>query len=347
MSIEREEEQKMNRRKTSGAVMVCAAMMLIVAAPLVQSETEGTEHLIYKDENGPPSTCKEEWQFVAPSNGTWYGFVNNYGMRWLIIDVFDMDDQDLIIDREMYRYAVTGDTFFTDPAPMVVGHTYLITGTPNGPLDTYCTVEDIFEPDEQPPVAAFTLSVDGLTVSVDATPSNDPDGTIVAYDWDWGDGSTDTGVTAEHTYVPPPGDGVKEFAVSSPVLGSETPHPIAGTCYDIENNPLPDCTVTVTYWETETISYSGTTMSDETGQYQFDISSFPGLWLPGKYVEVEAVKGPLYGYADGYTTSGFIDFIDVVLEGEPQEPFDVTITLTVTDNDGLTSTWSETVTLYP
>lgn len=38
------------------------------------------------------------------------------------------------------------------------------------------------------------------TVSFDATASSD-DGTIISYDWDFGDGTTATGVTADHTYT--------------------------------------------------------------------------------------------------------------------------------------------------
>ena len=346
--MKRGEEQNMNRRKVSGAMLMCAAMMLIAAAPLVQSSEDGTVHEILKDENGPPSTCALDWWIMPDVDGTWHGAVTNYGMRWLIIDVVDESTGDVLIDREMYRYAVWGDEFDTESVHMVAGHTYWIRGTPNGPLWTYVEVEDVFVPDvvPEPPVAAFTLSVDGLTVSVDASPSYDPDGTIVAYDWDWGDGSTDTGMTATHTYVPPLG-GVKEFTASSPVLGFEQPHPIIGTCYDTGGNPLADCIVTVTYWEDGTTSYSGSTTSDEDGVYQFDISEFPGDWAAGKYVEVEAVKGPLSGWADGYTTTAFYDVIDVTLEGETPEPFDVTITLTVTDDDGLSTSVSQTVTLTP
>jgi len=53
----------------------------------------------------------------------------------------------------------------------------------------------------QPPVASFTHAVDGLSVSVNASASDDPDGTILSYDWNWGDGQTSTGVTAAHTYA--------------------------------------------------------------------------------------------------------------------------------------------------
>lgn len=58
-----------------------------------------------------------------------------------------------------------------------------------------------------PPVASFTIvpnPVDvGVPVAFDASASSDPDGTIVAYDWDLGDGSTATGVTTSHAYATP------------------------------------------------------------------------------------------------------------------------------------------------
>lgn len=54
----------------------------------------------------------------------------------------------------------------------------------------------------EPPVAAFTSTTDDLKVSVDASGSNDPDGTVASYDWDWGDGSDGgTGSTTSHTYA--------------------------------------------------------------------------------------------------------------------------------------------------
>ena len=53
----------------------------------------------------------------------------------------------------------------------------------------------------KPPVAAFTNTVSGLAVSVDAAGSSDPDGTIASYAWDFGDQSTATGATAEHSYA--------------------------------------------------------------------------------------------------------------------------------------------------
>jgi hypothetical protein len=60
---------------------------------------------------------------------------------------------------------------------------------------------------EQQPMTIFkanpTSGEAPLSVSFDATDSNDPDGTIVTYSWDFGDGTTGSGATASHTYSSP------------------------------------------------------------------------------------------------------------------------------------------------
>ena len=52
----------------------------------------------------------------------------------------------------------------------------------------------------QPPGANFTFSCNGLTCSFTST-SSDPDGTIVAYSWTFGDGGTSTAQNPSHTYA--------------------------------------------------------------------------------------------------------------------------------------------------
>jgi len=57
---------------------------------------------------------------------------------------------------------------------------------------------------DRPPVASFTVTgppiYTGLPVSFDGTSSNDPDGTIVSWAWNFGDGSTGSGATPSHAY---------------------------------------------------------------------------------------------------------------------------------------------------
>ena len=57
------------------------------------------------------------------------------------------------------------------------------------------------EPPNAAPQAAFTTQVDDLAVELDGSGSSDPDGTIVAYAWDLGDGSDATGASPDHTYA--------------------------------------------------------------------------------------------------------------------------------------------------
>ncbi|KRC52152.1 hypothetical protein ASE16_03645 [Leifsonia sp. Root227] len=53
----------------------------------------------------------------------------------------------------------------------------------------------------QNPVASFVATPDGLSVSVDGSASSDPDGSVAAWAWTFGDGGTATGATAGHTYA--------------------------------------------------------------------------------------------------------------------------------------------------
>ncbi|WP_315095894.1 alkaline phosphatase [uncultured Cellulomonas sp.] len=52
-----------------------------------------------------------------------------------------------------------------------------------------------------PPRAKFTVTGGELSATSDASASDDLDGTIASYDWAWGDGGTSTGATSSHTYA--------------------------------------------------------------------------------------------------------------------------------------------------
>lgn len=51
------------------------------------------------------------------------------------------------------------------------------------------------------PTAAFTANTSGLTFTADGSTSSDSDGTVSSYAWDYGDGSTGTGVAVSHAYA--------------------------------------------------------------------------------------------------------------------------------------------------
>lgn len=50
----------------------------------------------------------------------------------------------------------------------------------------------------KPPIAAFTYKQEGETITLDASGSSDPDGSITKYKWDFGDGKVAEGVTSTY-----------------------------------------------------------------------------------------------------------------------------------------------------
>jgi PKD repeat protein len=79
--------------------------------------------------------------------------------------------------------------------------------TDSYPLIAPKEVYEISTPQNQPPTASFTFSPSspavGQTVTFDASSSYDPDGSIVSYSWNFGDGSTASGAVVQHSYSSP------------------------------------------------------------------------------------------------------------------------------------------------
>ncbi|UCG44862.1 MAG: PKD domain-containing protein [Candidatus Bathyarchaeota archaeon] len=93
-------------------------------------------------------------------------------------------------------------------------HTYILADTYNVTLiiidddglpDNETMPVTIFLQPLEPPVASFTYSPSepqvGEIVTFDASTSFDPDGTIVSYEWNFGDGIDGTGEIVNHTYT--------------------------------------------------------------------------------------------------------------------------------------------------
>ena len=100
----------------------------------------------------------------------------------------------------------------TSGAGRTATHTYPTAGTyqvsltvtdDRGTTNTTTRTETTTQPTmaaNQAPAAVFTTAVTNLSLAVDATGSNDPDGSITGYSWTWGDGTSGAGRTATHTY---------------------------------------------------------------------------------------------------------------------------------------------------
>ena len=93
------------------------------------------------------------------------------------------------------------------PAP---NHVYQLDGTYNVSLtvtDNFGLSTTVSHPvtvvANKPPVAAFTTLVTGQALSVDASGSSDPDGSVVSYQWNFGDGSGSGVAVTQHAYATP------------------------------------------------------------------------------------------------------------------------------------------------
>jgi PKD repeat protein len=107
-----------------------------------------------------------------------------------------------------YAWDFGDNTSSTQPDPVKTyenGGTYtaMLTVTDSTNLSSSRSVQ--ISAVNQAPIASFTTSYSSanipMTVYFDASASSDPDGFITTYTWDFGDGSSATGVTASHVYT--------------------------------------------------------------------------------------------------------------------------------------------------
>lgn len=299
----------MEKRIASAAIFVCAVMALVAAAPLVA----GDIHEVTKGAKGPNASAVS-WDYVAPDYGMWNANITNNNLRWMVIHVADNSTGVPVeISREHIRFAAV-DAYPTgvalsSPVEMAKDRPYVITAVPNGPKGSSAVVVDEFRT-TAPPVADFTATIVWMDVTVDATASYDPDmGTIVSYDWDFGDGMVGTGVIATHTYAT---EGLKTITLT--VTDNDGLTDTATATVNAEMPPIP---VSASF--TADIPYMTVTV---------DASASTG----------EGTLTYDWNWGDGMTGSGMIATHTYATPGV------YTITLTVTDSLMATATASMDVT---
>lgn len=139
---------------------------------------------------------------VANANGPYAGSVNNP----VSFSSSGSSDPDGTIVSYSWSFGDGSNSSNANPT-----HTYTSAGTYNVAL----TVTDDFGDSgsssttvtiavgNAPPVANANgpySGTEGNAVAFDGSASNDPDGSIISYSWDFGDGSTGIGATTTHTY---------------------------------------------------------------------------------------------------------------------------------------------------
>ena len=103
------------------------------------------------------------------------------------------------------------------------------------------TVVDLTPGSNLPPIAAITPTCDGTVCTFDAVDSVDPDGQVVGWSWNFGDGSPDvSGTPAVHDF-----GGSGTFAVTLTVTDEDGATDTATT--NVQVAPAPDPTAPVSF----------------------------------------------------------------------------------------------------
>ena len=142
-------------------------------------------------------------------------------------------------------------------------------------------------PPNQPPVASFTFSCNGLGCDFTST-SSDPDGTVASYSWTFGDGGTSPARNPSHTYSAD-GSYTVRLTVTDNQGAQSTP---ASQTVTVSAPPPPPPPPPVATQLTFTVNPPGTLLID---------GSFS--------VEVKALD------AQGQTATGFGGLVTVTLQG--------------------------------
>jgi len=157
-----------------------------------------------------------------------------------------------------------------------------------------------------PPVAAFTSTCEQNVCTFDASGSTDSDGTITGYTWEFGDGSTSTGAITQHSYA---AAGTYTVTVTATDDRNGTGTFSSDVVVSDPPNVAPTAVATATC-SLLSCTFTGSASSDSDG----------------------AIVSYGWAFGDGAVGSGDVATHDFVEAGQ------YTAVLTVTDDDGTTST---------
>lgn len=174
----------------------------------------------------------------------------------------------------------------------------------------------VVTPVNQPPVAAFASTVSHMSASFDASASNDAEGPIASYAWDFGDATSGAGATASHTYASPGTYHVTLTVADASGATNAVTHDVVASAAPVNQAPTAAFTSSVTGLGA---AFDGSTSADAEGP----IASY--AWNFG-----DGQSGTGASASHTYATGGTFH-----------------VTLTVTDGAGATGSVTHDVTVAP
>jgi len=195
-----------------------------------------------------------------------------------------------------------------------------------------------------PPSARFTVSPKSygnapLTVTFDASLSTDVDGTIVAYAWDFGDGTTGSGKTLSHTFT---AAATTNFAVTLTVTDDQGASASTTAVISVivpPNVPTAGPTAAVTATEPLTV-FASTNLPGTPSLFEVTFDPSDSSAAPG-----HTISTYVWDFGDGETLSlsTATPVTHTFASGAPSHTF--VVTLTVIDDQGLTDSVAVNVTV--
>jgi DNA/RNA endonuclease G (NUC1)/PKD repeat protein len=183
-------------------------------------------------------------------------------------------------------------------------------------------VEVLVEANDRAPVAATDgpyTGMEGSAVTLGATGSSDPDGDVLTYAWDFGDGSTGTGASPQHTYADN-GNYVVTLTVSDPA-GAEATATTSVTVFNVA--PAVNAFAGASILAHQTYAGGGSFTDPGADQWTATVD-----YGDGGGAQPLALSGTGFNLGHTYDQAGTF-----------------TITVTVTDDDGAAASRTATVTV--
>jgi len=196
--------------------------------------------------------------------------------------------------------------------------TYVVTLTVTDDDGASASISAIKTVLNRPPIAMFTESAEtvvvGQPIYFNASQSYDPDGSIVSYYWDFGDGTNATGATVQHAYA-----DSGTYIVTLTVTDND------GTTASASAEKFVAITPPVAIFteSAETVLTGETITFDASGSYDPDGTIVSYFW----------------DFGDGTNSTG------IVIGHSYADDGNYTVILTVTDDDGATDTATSTKTV--